>query len=512
MKNSIEATTGGFITSLLVILSVLIINTQTLNAQWIQQFAPESGGIILSIDFLNLQKGITGGWNWENYDGNISGQSFYTLDGGAHWKLSVIPDSVRAITNVKFVSDKTAYAVGAYNLDNSSYRNSPDRNMFLKSDRIQSSKGLAENPNYSALLLKSTDGGASWFTFGKVPDNYNYLYQLEFVNHQDLLMIGTEQSNVNYRGKLGASSDGGNTWRDINLPLNDGDLNCLQYNNGKIFAAGYEKTSISRNSGVILRSDDNGNTWTKKVYDSENGFNDIKFTDNMNGYACGYTFINSDNTESRIYKTTDGGDSWELINIDLQSVAVSKIGIFKNTGIVTIIGSKYIEDPNAPEWKCVVLSSTDYGQNWSTQTSDINPNAMLREINFVDPNNSYMVGATPGGSHQPWNTQIYYTSNGGQSNNQTTMTLSPDDYRLFQNYPNPFNPVTQISFMNVKEEFISLKIYNSTGKEVKSLLEGRQLAGMHTVSFDAGSIPSGIYFYTLSGSSFSQTRKMTLIK
>lgn len=88
----------------------------------------------------------------------------------------------------------------------------------------------------------------------------------------------------------------------------------------------------------------------------------------------------------------------------------------------------------------------------------------------------------------------------------------PEQYSLNQNYPNPFNPATTISFSLPKAGNITLKIFNVLGQEVKTLINQYQNAGNYKVSFDASSLTSGIYFYSLSTDNFLQVRKMMLIK
>ncbi len=86
-------------------------------------------------------------------------------------------------------------------------------------------------------------------------------------------------------------------------------------------------------------------------------------------------------------------------------------------------------------------------------------------------------------------------------------------YFLAQNYPNPFNPSTTINF-SVPEEntLVSLKIYNSLGQEVGTLINQIVPAGNHEVQFDASGLSSGIYFYILTAGNFVESKKMTLMK
>ena len=87
-----------------------------------------------------------------------------------------------------------------------------------------------------------------------------------------------------------------------------------------------------------------------------------------------------------------------------------------------------------------------------------------------------------------------------------------DGYSLRQNYPNPFNPVTEINFALPIASDISLRVFNMLAQEVALIASGNYPAGLHTVSFNAVGLPSGIYFYTLTGDGVTITRKMILMK
>jgi hypothetical protein len=93
-----------------------------------------------------------------------------------------------------------------------------------------------------------------------------------------------------------------------------------------------------------------------------------------------------------------------------------------------------------------------------------------------------------------------------------TKTVVPDEFKLLQNYPNPFNPTTTIAFSLPSTEFVTLKVYNVLGQEVRTLVHGLKEVGIHHVKFDASSLSSGVYFYRLDAGGSSYTRKMLLIK
>ncbi len=85
-------------------------------------------------------------------------------------------------------------------------------------------------------------------------------------------------------------------------------------------------------------------------------------------------------------------------------------------------------------------------------------------------------------------------------------------YALKQNYPNPFNPATVISYQLPEKSFVSLKVFNSLGEEVAALVNENKSAGKYEVNFDGKKLTSGVYIYRLTAGSFTQVRKMLLVK
>ncbi len=93
----------------------------------------------------------------------------------------------------------------------------------------------------------------------------------------------------------------------------------------------------------------------------------------------------------------------------------------------------------------------------------------------------------------------------------------PGKYSLEQNYPNPFNPATVIRYDLPVQSVVMLKVFNLLGQEVKRLVDNQiQESGYRTASFDAGNLPSGVYFYRLTaqseGKTFTDVKKMMLVK
>lgn len=88
----------------------------------------------------------------------------------------------------------------------------------------------------------------------------------------------------------------------------------------------------------------------------------------------------------------------------------------------------------------------------------------------------------------------------------------PGAFRLEQNYPNPFNPTTSIQFNLQNASSVRLVVYDLLGRAVATLAEGPHAAGVHTVTFEAAGLPSGVYTYRLEGDERAQARTMLLLK
>jgi len=95
---------------------------------------------------------------------------------------------------------------------------------------------------------------------------------------------------------------------------------------------------------------------------------------------------------------------------------------------------------------------------------------------------------------------------------ESNETYLPNDFKLEQNYPNPFNSSTVIKFSIPYNNFVSLKVYNSIGEEIVTLVSEEKPAGNYLVQFDGTNLSSGVYFYKLNAGNFSETKKMILLR
>ncbi|MHB1687259.1 MAG: T9SS type A sorting domain-containing protein [Ignavibacteriaceae bacterium] len=115
----------------------------------------------------------------------------------------------------------------------------------------------------------------------------------------------------------------------------------------------------------------------------------------------------------------------------------------------------------------------------------------------------------------------YSNANSSSSNNavlgkletkQTEEIQAIRSYALEQNFPNPFNPSTIINYQLPKDGFVSLKVFDVVGNEVKTLVNGFKSAGSYSVNFDASHLASGMYFYRLQANDYISIKKMILMK
>jgi hypothetical protein len=150
----------------------------------------------------------------------------------------------------------------------------------------------------------------------------------------------------------------------------------------------------------------------------------------------------------------------------------------------------------------------------------VSPNTRSQLVTFDttwdDRNGSALFGLIDGSTEITPAFQRGFLSIGvvGIDDNGLTM---PEEFALMQNYPNPFNPETNIDFSLPKEQEVSLVVFNLLGQQIRTLVSGALGPGQHTAHWDGhndkgAQVPSGVYFYRLYTSEFSQTNKMVLVR
>jgi hypothetical protein len=229
-----------------------------------------------------------------------------------------------------------------------------------------------------------------------------------------------------------------------------------------------------------------------------------------------------------VNRSTNGGVTWSSgirVNQDLPNngkIQYFPAIVVDDGGGVNVI---YYDDRNTTSDSTgVFLSrSTDGGNTWNDfEISDHNfkpaPIGGLGQgyqgdnIDITSVNNTlwpvWMDNST--GVYQIWTAPI----------DITTVDITDDEvasvprvFDLKQNYPNPFNPSTTIEYELMREDFVTLKIFDVNGEEIATLVREKQTTGIYQVKFEAeSSIPSGVYFYELRVSDFSSTKAMLLVR
>jgi len=141
--------------------------------------------------------------------------------------------------------------------------------------------------------------------------------------------------------------------------------------------------------------------------------------------------------------------------------------------------------------------------------SAVNDIPLLAGIDYLLVNTTYSASVTSGN----WKDSIVGP---GLINIITSTTeygtTIPNEFKLSQNYPNPFNPVTKIQYDLPVTGFVSIKVYDVLGKEVYNLVGEEKKAGRYLVDFDGSSLGSGVYFFRMKVNSFTDTKRMILLK
>jgi hypothetical protein len=154
-----------------------------------------------------------------------------------------------------------------------------------------------------------------------------------------------------------------------------------------------------------------------------------------------------------------------------------------------------------------VLNAAAVQKDWETLGFVSGAGTTTEQRNY-----SYTDSKIPGGKYIYRLKQIDFNGSFEYSYEVSAAVTTIAVYALEQNYPNPFNPSTKISFSIAEPDIVKLAIYNMLGQEVKLLLNEFRESGPHNITFDASSLPSGVYFYKLETLKFNDIKKMILSK
>ncbi len=151
-----------------------------------------------------------------------------------------------------------------------------------------------------------------------------------------------------------------------------------------------------------------------------------------------------------------------------------------------------------------VFVTTDSGVHWFKYSENLPSVPYVNDIEY-DPYSNKIVAATYGRG-------VFIADPVAPLTSVSDNDKIPEKFELSQNYPNPFNPTTKIKYQIPESGFVSLKVYDALGKEVATLVKKSLAKGNYEVNFNAKSLASGIYIYTLKANNYSESKKMLLMK
>lgn len=213
-----------------------------------------------------------------------------------------------------------------------------------------------------------------------------------------------------------------------------------------------------------------------------------------------------------------GGVNHGNVSFNVTSTAGPFLVTFPNTN-VSIGGNQTVTwnvaNTTAAPVSCAnvkISLSTDGGNTWPTVLAASTPNDGTEGITLPNITNStarIKVEAVGNIFYDISNVNFAITPTTGIHN----QTGTPVVFGLSQNFPNPFNPVTIVSYGIPKTSNVTLKLYDVSGKLVSTLVDNLlQTEGYYNIEFNASSFASGVYYYSISAGTFSDTKKMILVK
>lgn len=348
--------------------------------------------------------------------------------------------------------------------------------------------------SYQGLSLgKSVNRGGSFFDI-EPPSSGITSFIAPFVlapsNH---LTLYAGRSIIYKSTNGGLEWDAAGSTLDGNPPI----AMAISSRNSDIVYVATAPRSTGNRSGVF-RTTDGGASWTDITGNLPDRFPSDLAVDPNDDATAYITF--SGFGSSHIFKTHDYGATWGDIQGSLPDIPTLSV----------------IIDPLFPEHIYVgndigVFFSANGGGTWEDFSEGL-PEAIMAMDLKISPLNRKLRVATHGNGAYQRNlvgATIGITGDG---------IITADDFELEQNYPNPFNPETTISFSLNKRAQVSLRIYNSLGQEIKTLLDQTDRStGKHWIAWDGrdnGGLraASGMYFYRLYVGNYVSTKRMILTR
>ena len=354
-----------------------------------------------------------------------------------------------------------------------------------------------------AAIYHTTNGGASWTNqltvTGSFSDGIAFFTPTYGIWYAD----PTSSSGQPYQ--LRVTTNAGANWNLVpGAPVSTSDwgvINAWDYTDSNHVWLGSANTTANATYAKVFRTSTGYyGTWSNTQVPGLGGstgcyYQAVAFINNTSGIVG--------SSGGNLKKTTDGGVTFS--DCAVPPGLGSSFTVMNANGLKD--GSNTIRVAIDSVGTAKMYKTTNLGTSWINEPLPTEASAnTIAHMRFLDATHGF---AVLGSTNTPLGGLIKY----GIVTGITPSTGNvPAEFSLKQNYPNPFNPTTTIEFNLPKASNVSLKIYNSLGKEVETLLNENMIAGNYKVSFDASKLSSGIYFYTLSTGSFRETKTMSLVK
>lgn len=336
-------------------------------------------------------------------------------------------------------------------------------------------------------ILKSTDGGLNWS--GITPSGMESpAFVAPFVvcrSNPNFIYAGSKKFHRTTNGGMNWTLGNGGAVLDGNQILSIG---VSATSTDTVYVATAPVTSRAK----VFRSTDGGITFTNITGTLPDRYPDDIAVD-PNDSKTLYIVFSGFGT-SHLFKSTDAGDNWIDIGSSLPDVPSSAISIDPNNSDILYFGNDL-----------GVYISTDAGQSWLDYSIGLPNGCIVIDLSVVRATNRIRAVTHGNGVYEA---PLY---------NPVSVDDKKDnlvyDFKLEQNYPNPFNPSTKISWQSPISGWQTIKLYDLTGKEIETIVNGYFEAGSHSTLYIVNSsLPSGVYYYRLTIGDYSQTKKMIYIK
>ncbi len=405
---------------------------------------------------------------------------------------------------------------------------------------------FTDGENGSKTTVKKYDG-ANWINVGdpgfsagpSLYCSFAFGGDTPYVAFQDLLI----------EKKTTVMKFNGTSWVNVGIrgfSAGESDYQSIAVNGGIPFVAFLDHTV--ENKTTVMKF--NGSDW---VYVGDQGF-----SPGFTYYQClvfdnniPYVAFSSEENDRQITIMKFNGSGWENVgkgDFSFGEIYSNSLAFYNGTPYIAFMDYDWLheyktsvmkfEDMPLPVELNSFTSSAEQRSvtlNWTTATETNNSgfdieraadNGQLTIDNWIMIGNVSGNGTSPishsysftdrnltSGKYRYRLKQIDYNGNFEYFNLSNEILIGvPEKFELSQNYPNPFNPTTNLEFGISDLGFVSLKVFNASGKEVAILVNEVKPAGYYSISFDGANLSSGIYFYTLEANNFSITRKMLLVK